>query len=299
MEDANVKVQGTEKYINPASGWMTLFLTLFGFIGGIALPCVQLANGLTDWWGVVFIIPLVCIIFMCGLFVVNPNESTVITFFGKYVGTVVNNGFYFYNPFATKKSISLRARNLNGEPIKVNDLMGNPIMIGVVLVWKVKDTFKASFEVDDYSRFVDVQSEAAIRNLAGAYPYDNLENEDASITLRNGGEEVNELLEKSLAERLAIAGIEVMEARISYLAYAPEIASAMLQRQQATAMVAARHKIVEGAVGMVQMALEQLSEKEIIELDEEKKAAMVSNLMVVLTSDRAATPVVNTGTLYQ
>ena len=297
MNEVNAKVQGAEKFINPANGWLTLFLTLLGLVGGIAVPAVMLANEHSDWWGLMFLLPVVCVIFMCGLFVVNPNESTVITFFGKYEGTVVKNGFFYYNPFATKKNISLRARNLNGEPIKVNDLMGNPIMIGVVLVWRVKDTFKASFEVDDYSRFVDVQSEAAIRNLAGAY--DNLENEDASITLRNGGEEVNELLEKSLAERLAIAGIEVMEARISYLAYAPEIASAMLQRQQATAMVAARHKIVEGAVGMVQMALEQLSEKEIIELDEEKKAAMVSNLMVVLTSDRAATPVVNTGTLYQ
>ena len=264
MNDVNAKVQGAEKFIDPASGWVALFVALFGFIGGIALPVAMLSNEKSDWWGLVFLVPLVCAVFLCGLFVVNPNESTVITFFGKYVGTVVNNGFFFYNPFATKKSISLRARNLNGEPIKVNDLMGNPIMIGVVLVWRVKDTFKASFEVDDYARFVDVQSEAAIRNLAGAYPYDNLENEDASITLRNGGEEVNELLEKSLAERLAIAGIEVMEARISYLAYAPEIASAMLQRQQATAMVAARHKIVEGAVGMVQMALEQLSEKEII-----------------------------------
>ena len=259
----------------------------------------MLANGGSDLWGICFIVPVVSLVFMRGLFIVNPNESAVVTFFGKYVGTVVENGFFFMNPFTGKMNVSLRARNLNGEPIKVNDLMGNPIMIGVVLVWRVKDTFKASFEVDDYSRFVDIQSEAAIRNLAGAYPYDNLEDEDAAITLRNGGEEVNDLLEKSLAERLAIAGIEVMEARISYLAYAPEIASAMLQRQQATAMVAARHKIVEGAVGMVQMALEQLSEKEIIELDEEKKAAMVSNLMVVLTSDRAATPVVNAGSLYQ
>ena len=299
MNDVSAKVQGTEKFINPASGWLTMFLTIVGLIGGIAVPATMLANERSDWWGLMFLVPVVCIIFMCGLFVVNPNEATVITFFGKYVGTVVNNGFFYYNPFASKKGVSLRARNLNGEPIKVNDLMGNPIMIGAVLVWRVKDTFKASFEVDDYARFVDVQSEAAIRNLAGAYPYDNLENEDASITLRNGGEEVNELLEKSLSERLAIAGIEVMEARISYLAYAPEIASAMLQRQQATAMVAARHKIVEGAVGMVQMALEQLAEKEIIDLDDEKKAAMVSNLMVVLTSDRAATPVVNTGTLYQ
>lgn len=301
MEKKNVgtEVLGKEKFITPSSGWVALFLTLAGLIGGAALPITMLANGGSDLWGICFIVPVVSFVFMCGLFVVNPNESAVVTFFGKYVGTVVENGFFFMNPFAQKKNVSLRARNLNGEPIKVNDLMGNPIMIGVVLVWRVKDTFKASFEVDDYSRFVDIQSEAAIRNLAGAYPYDNLEDEDAAITLRNGGEEVNDLLEKSLAERLAIAGIEVMEARISYLAYAPEIASAMLQRQQATAMVAARHKIVEGAVGMVQMALEQLSQKEIIELDEEKKAAMVSNLMVVLTSDRAATPVVNTGSLYQ
>lgn len=295
----NANVGGSEVYIRPANGWLMLFVTLTGTIAGIAVPATLLANGGSDMWGWLFIIPVVCLVLMCGLFVVNPNESAVMTFFGKYVGTVVENGFFFMNPFAVKKSVSLRARNLNGEPIKVNDLMGNPIMIGVVLVWRVKDTFKASFEVDDYSRFVDIQSEAAIRNLAGAYPYDNLEDEDASITLRNGGEEVNDLLENSLAERLAIAGIEVIEARISYLAYAPEIAGAMLQRQQATAMVAARHKIVEGAVGMVQMALEQLSEKEIIELDEEKKAAMVSNLMVVLTSDRAATPVVNAGSLYQ
>ncbi len=301
MEEKNVctKVKGEEKFVSPSSGWLVLFLTLVGLIGGAALPITMLANEASDLWAICFLIPVISIVFMCGLFVVNPNESAVVTFFGKYVGTVVENGFFFMNPFTQKKNVSLRARNLNGEPIKVNDLMGNPIMIGVVLVWRVKDTFKASFEVDDYSRFVDIQSEAAIRNLAGAYPYDNLEDEDAAITLRNGGEEVNDLLEKSLAERLAIAGIEVMEARISYLAYAPEIASAMLQRQQATAMVAARHKIVEGAVGMVQMALEQLSQKEIIELDEEKKAAMVSNLMVVLTSDRAATPVVNTGSLYQ
>ncbi len=299
MNVKEVKIKGEEKFVTPSSGWVVLFLTLAGLIGGAALPITMLSNGASDLWGICFVVPVMSLVFMCGLFVVNPNESAVVTFFGKYVGTVVDNGFFFMNPFTQKKNVSLRARNLNGEPIKVNDLMGNPIMIGVVLVWRVNDTFKASFEVDNYSRFVDIQSEAAIRNLAGAYPYDNLEDEDATITLRNGGEEVNDLLEKSLAERLAIAGIEVMEARISYLAYAPEIASAMLQRQQATAMVAARHKIVEGAVGMVQMALAQLSEKEIIELDEEKKAAMVSNLMVVLTSDRAATPVVNTGSLYQ
>ncbi|MBR3855477.1 MAG: SPFH domain-containing protein [Bacteroidaceae bacterium] len=296
------KLKGEEKFITPSSGWLALFLCTIGAVAGIAIPgtieSYSGAEGAGAWWCLV-LLTIFSLVMMCGLFIVNPNESAVMTFFGKYVGTVVENGFFYMNPFMVKKSVSLRARNLNGEPIKVNDLMGNPIMIGVVLVWRVKDTFKASFEVDNYARFVDIQSEAAIRNLAGSYPYDNLEDEDASITLRNGGEEVNELLEKSLSERLAIAGIEVIEARISYLAYAPEIASAMLQRQQATAMVAARHKIVEGAVGMVQMALEQLSEKQIIELDEEKKAAMVSNLMVVLTSDRAATPVVNAGTLYQ
>lgn len=300
MDEKLSNVKGCEKFIHPSSGWLALLLSLLGIATGIAVPAVieYYTNDAGAWWLMV-LLSLFSLVMTCGLFIVNPNESAVMTFFGKYVGTVTDNGFFYMNPFTIKKSVSLRARNLNGEPIKVNDLMGNPIMIGVVLVWKVKDTFKASFEVDDYARFVDIQSEAAIRNLAGAYPYDNLEDEDASITLRNGGEEVNDLLEKSLSERLAIAGIEVMEARISYLAYAPEIASAMLQRQQATAMVAARHKIVEGAVGMVQMALEQLSQKEIIELDEEKKAAMVSNLMVVLTSDRAATPVVNTGTLYQ
>ena len=239
---------------------------------------------------------LYCLVWSDGY---QPNESKVLTFFGKYVGTVVDNGFFMINPFMVRKTVSLRARNLNGEPIKVNDKMGNPIMIGVVLVWRVKDTFRACFAVDNYEKFVDVQSEAAVRSLAGSYPYDNLEDENADITLRSGGEEVNNLLEESLSERLNIAGIEIIEARISYLAYAPEIASAMLQRQQATAIVAARHKIVEGAVSMVEMALQQLSEKEIIDLDEEKKAAMVSNLMVVLTSDRAASPVINTGSLYQ
>ncbi len=300
MDEKFSNVKGSERFINPSSGWAALFFSLVGVAVGIAVPAVIESNtGDAGAWWLMLIVSVLSLVMMCGLFIVNPNESAVVTFFGKYVGTVVDNGFFFMNPFTIKKSVSLRARNLNGEPIKVNDLLGNPIMIGVVLVWRVKDTFKASFEVDDYARFVDIQSEAAIRNLAGAYPYDNLEDEDVNITLRNGGEEVNELLEKSLSERLAIAGIEVIEARISYLAYAPEIASAMLQRQQATAMVAARHKIVEGAVGMVQMALEQLSAKEIIELDDDKKAAMVSNLMVVLTSDRAATPVVNTGTLYQ
>jgi regulator of protease activity HflC (stomatin/prohibitin superfamily) len=235
---------------------------------------------------------------LIGLSIIKPNETLVVTFFGKYQGTCVNNRFFWFNPFTLRQKISVRARNVNGEPIKVNDKMGNPIMIGIVLVWRVEDTFKASFDVDNYVKFVDVQSEAAVRNLAGAYPYDNLEDEHAEITLRGGGEEVSKMLEAALTDRLAIAGIKVIEARISHLAYAPEIAGAMLQRQQATAVVAARFKIVEGAVSMVELALKQMSEKKIIELDDDKKAAMVSNLMVVLTSDRAASPVVNTGTLY-
>ena len=291
--------QVQEKFITPSNGWLMLFVSLIGIAACIVAPILLISNGASDFWGLLFIVSVVFVILLKGLIIVNPNESKVLVFFGEYVGTIVDNGFFFVNPFTTRTTVSLRARNLNGDPIKVNDKMGNPIMIGVVLVWRVRDTFKASFEVDNYVKFVDIQSEAAIRNLAGSYPYDNLEDEDAAITLRSGGEEVNDLLEKSLQDRLNIAGIEVMEARISYLAYAPEIASAMLQRQQATAIVAARHKIVEGAVSMVQMALQQLSDKEIIELDEEKKAAMVSNLMVVLTSDRAATPVVNTGSLYQ
>ena len=289
-----------EKFIRPNNGWFMLTVCVLGIIAGVALP--GYFNGSLGWNGAWYFLLLVAFIsFIClfGLMVINPNESKVLTFFGKYVGTVTENGFFMVNPFMTKRNVSLRARNLNGEPIKVNDKMGNPIMIGVVLVWRVRDTFKACFAVDNFEKFVDVQSEAAVRNLAGSYPYDNLEDEKADITLRSGGEEVNDLLEASLSERLDIAGIEIIEARISYLAYAPEIASAMLQRQQATAIVAARHKIVEGAVSMVEMALQQLSEKQIIELDEEKKAAMVSNLMVVLTSDRAASPVINTGSLYQ
>ena len=289
-----------EKFIRPNNGWFMLTVCVLGIIAGVALPVYF--NGSLGWsglWYFLLLVTFILVVCLFGLMVINPNESKVLTFFGKYVGTVTENGFFMVNPFMTKRNVSLRARNLNGEPIKVNDKMGNPIMIGVVLVWRVRDTFKACFAVDNFEKFVDVQSEAAVRNLAGSYPYDNLEDEKADITLRSGGEEVNDLLEASLSERLDIAGIEIIEARISYLAYAPEIARAMLQRQQATAIVAARHKIVEGAVSMVQLALQQLSEKEIIELDEEKKAAMVSNLMVVLTSDRAASPVINTGSLYQ
>ncbi len=219
--------------------------------------------------------------------------------FGKYIGTVKDNGFYWANPLYTKKGISLRASNFDSERVKVNDKLGNPIMISTIAVWKVKDTFKAAFDVDNYENFVRVQSDAAVRKLASLYPYDNFEDEGQAeeITLRASVNEVSEALEKELAERLDMAGIEVLEARIGYLAYAQEIASAMLKRQQATAIVAARHKIVEGAVSMVEMALEHLSRKKIVELDEERKAAMVSNLMVVLCSDKDVSPIVNTGTL--
>lgn len=234
-----------------------------------------------------------------GFMIVNPNESKVLVLFGDYRGTVKANGFFWVNPFYTKKKISLRARNFDSEKVKVNDKLGNPILISIILVWQVKETYKAAFEVDDYANFVRVQSDAAVRKLAGTYPYDNFDDEEKEITLRSGLEEVNHALEDELKERLDIAGIEVIEARIAYLAYASEIAGAMLRRQQATAIVAARLKIVEGAVGMVDKALEELSKQNIIDLDEDKKAAMVSNLMVVLCADKDVSPVVNSGTLYQ
>jgi regulator of protease activity HflC (stomatin/prohibitin superfamily) len=289
-----------EKFISGKNGFGMLTLLLLIAIAGVLTPTlievhVPQTSGV-QW--LMLILTVVSLIMLIGLSIIKPNEALVVTFFGKYQGTCLNNGFFWFNPFTFRQKISVRARNVNGEPIKVNDKMGNPIVIGIVLVWKVEDTFKASFDVDNYVKFVDVQSEAAVRNLAGSYPYDNLEDEHAEITLRGGGEEVSKMLEAALTDRLAIAGIKVIEARISHLAYAPEIAGAMLQRQQATAVVAARFKIVEGAVSMVELALKQMSEKKIIDLDDDKKAAMVSNLMVVLTSDRAASPVVNTGTLY-
>jgi len=234
---------------------------------------------------------------LTGLTVINPNESSVVTLFGSYKGTVKENGFFWMNPFFIKKKISLRARNLETQPIKVNDKLGNPILIGIVLVWRVSETFKAAFEVDNYEQFVKIQSESAIRKLAGLYPYDTFDDEHKDMSLRSGGEEINHQLEQELRERLLIAGIEVIESRISNLAYSAEIAGAMLQRQQATAVVASRFKIVEGAVSMVEMALEQLSAKKILELDDERKAAMVSNLMVVLCSEKSTNPVINAGTL--
>lgn len=280
-----------ENLIKPSSGYGALLLALL--LIGVTIFCIFLFH--FPVLAFALIIPLFILI---GLIVINPNESRVLILFGQYKGTVKENGFFFVNPLYVKRKISLRARNIDSAPIKVNDKLGNPIKIGVVLVWRVRDTFKAAFEVDNYENFVGIQSESAIRKLAGHYPYDNFDDEEADISLRSGGEEVNHQLEEELRERLAIAGIEVMEARISHLAYAEEIAGAMLQRQQATAIVAARTKIVEGAVGMVEMAIEKLSEKQVVHLDEEKKAAMVSNLMVVLCGDKTASPVINAGTLH-
>lgn len=281
-----------EKEFKPMSGY--IFLVLFlGLLTGFIFVLFATQNP-------AYILALPVIVFIpLGFFFVNPNGSRVLTLFGEYKGTVKANGFFWANPFFSKQKVSLRARNFDSERVKVNDKIGNPIMISAILVWRVKDTYKAAFEVDDYESFVRVQSDAAVRKLAGSYPYDNFDDEGAEVTLRSGVNEVNQALEKELDERLSIAGIEVLEARIGYLAYAQEIASAMLKRQQATAIVAARMKIVEGAVGMVEAALAELSKKEIIELDEDKKAAMVSNLMVVLCSDKDTSPVVNTGTLHQ
>ncbi|WP_108822411.1 SPFH domain-containing protein [Dysgonomonas sp. Marseille-P4361] len=241
-----------------------------------------------------------------GLVMIEPNETRVMIFFGKYKGTLTDNGFFWVNPFYTTRRIPIRARNLDIEPVKVNDKVGNPIMIGAVLVWKVKDTYKATFDIDSAGRgvmtaasnFVQIQSDAALRQVAGMYAYDNNNSKEDEITLRSDGDEVSQRLEDELNSRLAIAGIEVIEARINYLAYAAEIASVMLRRQQADAIIAAREKIVEGAVSMVQLALEKLQRDQIVELDEERKAAMVSNLLVVLCADESAQPIVNAGTLH-
>ncbi len=286
-----------EKIVKGKNGFVFLFLGLACLVGG-PLFSLNFFAGNGSIGAPIFIAGVVSGIFiLLGLIIVNPNQSRVLTLFGKYVGSVRENGFQWVNPFYKKKKISLRARNFDSERVKVNDKRGNPILISVILVWRVQETYKAAFEVDDYESFVRVQTDAAVRKLAGMYSYDNFDDEQEEVTLRSDVGDVNDALEQEVSERLEIAGLEVIEARIGYLAYAPEIASAMLKRQQAEAIVAARFKIVEGAVGMVDSALELLSEKNIIELDEEKKASMVSNLMVVLCSDKEATPVLNTGTL--
>jgi regulator of protease activity HflC (stomatin/prohibitin superfamily) len=286
-----------EKIRKPVSGYAALLIALILFALGI-YAFVNVHQG--TWYGITGILCMLASGFLLkGLMIIQPNHSRVLNFFGKYVGSVKDNGLFFINPFFGSTKISLRFQNLQGQTLKVNDKMGNPIEIAAVIVWQVSDTYKAAFEVEGYEEYVKVQSEAAVRHLAVSLSYDNLEDEHAQITLRDGGEKVNEILEHELNARLAPAGIVIREARISHLAYAPEIAGAMLQRQQATAIVAARTKIVEGAVGMVEMALEMLSRKQIVELDEERKAAMVSNLMVVLCGEKGAQPVLNTGSLYQ
>ena len=281
-----------EKLFTARSGYLfillevlLLALAIIGFANEAIIPSALLT--------------ILFVLVLTGFLVVDPNQCFVLLLFGAYKGTIKDNGFFWANPFFTKKKFSLRARNFNSEPIKVNDKLGNPIMIGLVLVWKVEETYRAAFGVDEYEHFVVVQSEAALRKLAGLYPYDNIEDDHAKITLRDGGEEVNQMLEGEIRERLDMAGIHVIEARINYIAYAQEIAQAMLKRQQATAIVAARFKIVEGAVSMVEMALDELSKRQIVSLDEDKKATMVSNLLVILCGDKEATPVVNTGTIHQ
>lgn len=303
------------------NGFLALFLHLV-VLTGAAVACFL--PGFIALYIVGALCILAWLIFWGGYMQLEPNEARVMVFFGKYKGTFKETGFFWVNPFMDKKKLSLRARNLDVEPIKVNDKIGNPVLIGLVLVWKVKDTYKAMFEIDSqtiantstangkevtvgstvgsrmnaFENFVRIQSDAALRQVAGQYAYDNNESEADELTLRSGGEEINEQLEQKLNERLAMAGIEILEARINYLAYAPEIAAVMLRRQQASAIISAREKIVEGAVSMVKMALDKLSDEEIVELDEERKAAMVSNLLVVLCADEAAQLVVNTGTLH-
>ncbi|MGZ5191488.1 MAG: SPFH domain-containing protein [Flavisolibacter sp.] len=290
-----------EKISKPISGFVGLLIILATIAASVYL-FLQIRRGenFEPVYPVVGGILLsISLFLMKGMIIVQPNHSRVLNFFGTYVGTVKHNGWFFVNPFYATENVSLRSQNLESARLKVNDKMGNPIEIGAVIVWQVGNTYKAVYDVVNYKEYVLRQSEAAVRHLANSFSYDNLEDEHANITLRNGAEKVNELLEQELLARLEPAGIIIMEARISHLAYASEIAGAMLQRQQATAIVAARTKIVEGAVGMVEMALEMLSRKGIVELDEDKKAAMVSNLMVVLCGEKGAQPILNTGTLYQ
>ena len=319
MGNQEFKFEGTV-----LNGFLMLFVNfamLILSIVGIVYSIIMLddSNGAQGGWllGGSILLVVINIIMWCGMLQLEPNEARVTTWFGKYAGTFAQTGFYWINPFYGTKKVSLRARNLDAEPIKVNDKTGNPVMIGLVLVWKLKDTYKALFEVDSQTmaanpnsvgsdtkglmnaleNFVRVQSDAALRQVAGQYAYDDEDTKEGEPTLRSSAEEINEQLEQKLDERLALAGIEVVEARINYLAYAPEIAAVMLRRQQASAIITAREKIVEGAVSMVKMALDKLSSEEIVELDDDKKAAMVSNLLVVLCGDDSAQPVVNTGTL--
>lgn len=302
-----------------ANGFLMIAVSFLILIIGGALITFCSMETISTWW-LLLGIPMIGIFFFMlgGFCILQPNQSCVMIFFGKYRGTIRKTGYFWYNPFMTTKKISLRIRNMDIDPIKVNDKIGNPVMIGMVLVWKIHDTYRAVFDIDESSKpilgiatgsthptnaidnFVRIQSDAALREVTGQYAYDNDSDTTGSneITLRSGGEEINNLLENKLNERLSMAGIEVVEARLNYLAYAPEIAAVMLRRQQASAIISAREKIVEGAVSMVKMALDQLNSEQIVELDEERKAAMVSNLLVVLCADEPAQPVLNTGSLY-
>jgi regulator of protease activity HflC (stomatin/prohibitin superfamily) len=291
----------TEKITKVYNGFLMLVVAILLMAAFITLFILN-AEQEHIWMTVlaVVLIAIDVILVLPGLFIVNPNEAKVMVLFGKYAGSVRSNGFFWANPFYSKKKISLRARNLSGQKLKVNDKIGNPIEIAAVIVWKVDDTFKASFDVDNYEQYVVIQSEASVRHLAQSYPYDSFEEMDEEqLTLRASTDKISQMLEAELQERLKRAGVQVIEARLSHLAYAPEIAEAMLRRQQASAVVAARSQIVHGAVSMVEMALNQLADRHLVDLDEEKKAAMVSNLLVVLCSDSATSPVINTGTLYQ
>lgn len=296
------------------------FLALFVLLALLVASCYMFTQGMVVLYIIAIIGVIVSVIGMFGFMIIEPNDVRVMMFFGKYKGTNSNNGFFWVNPFYSKKKLTLRARNLDIAPIKVNDKVGNPIMIGAVLVWRVKDSYKATFDIDtssmnnmsaqtaagqfsnrmkSYENFVKIQSDAALRQVAGMYAYDDNENGvNGAVTLRSDNGEISERLEQELNSRLEIAGIEVVEARINYLAYAAEIASVMLRRQQADAIISAREKIVEGAVSMVQLALAKLEKENVVELDEERKAAMVSNLLVVLCADEAAQPIVNAGTLH-
>ena len=280
----------TESTFAPISGWAVIVpdLALFGLAFGLIVP--------TEAWSLLLLVPAVFL--APGHFVVNPNMARVLVLFGNYRGTVRREGFYWTNPFTWRQKVSLRAHNLNGKTLKVNDLIGNPIEIAAVVVWRVQDTAKAKFDVEDFDEFVSVQSEAGLRQIASAHPYDEGHTEIVRTSLRASQNEVSQELKQALQQRLDQAGVEVMETRLSHLAYAPEIASAMLQRQQATAIIAARAMIVEGAVGMVEMALEKLSKKDVVNLDPERRATLAGNLLVVLCAHENPTPVLNTGSLY-
>ena len=298
-----------------ANGFLNLFIALLMLFAPLGLIFYHQTWSL----GFYILLSILGIFWLTGLFIIQPNQTSVLTFFGKYQGTVKSNGYFWLNPFYTKKKVSLRVRNLESDVIKVNDLQGNPILISAIVVWKVIDTYKAVFNIEaleevdpktgmkktkseeSYQKFIKIQTESALRKIAHTYPYDNIEEEkggETIICLRSGIDEINRSLASEISERLLLVGIEVIEARISNLSYAPEIAGAMLRRQQATAIVAARQKIVEGAVGMVKLALDQLKDQDIISLDDEKKASMVSNLLVVLCADESARPVINTGSIY-